>query len=100
VDEPRLADPGDADERDELRSALLPNPRECADEGVELLPPSDQGRARLLDDVDAEAAARLDGLPDGNRLQFPLRLDRLSLSILDLPRRGAIRGVVRKDAVD
>ena len=76
VDEPALADPGDADEREELRRALVARPLERVPDDSELALAADELGARLVRDVDAEARVRRDGRPDGDRLRLALRLDR------------------------
>ena len=47
MDETRLADPRDADERDELQPALRARPVERVVQEVELALPSDERRLRL-----------------------------------------------------
>ena len=55
VDEPALADSGDADEREELRRALVTRSLECVSDDAELALAPDELRAGLVRDVDAEA---------------------------------------------
>ena len=77
ADEPALADARDADQRDELRRALLSCPRERADEQLDLALASDELRARLRREVDAEACARLAPPPrPATGCFLALRLDR------------------------
>ncbi len=67
VDEAALADPRDADEREELRRALVARPLERVPDDAELALAADELRARLVRDVDAEARVRRDGRPDADR---------------------------------
>ena len=99
ADEPALADARDADQRYELRRALLSCPRERADEQVDLALASDELRPRLRREVDAEACACLHHLPDGNGLLLAFRLDRVVLAELDRLRRRAIRRLADEDPV-
>ena len=64
VDEPALADARDADEREELRRALVAGPLERVADDAELAFAPDELGARLVRDVDAEAGIeRCDGRP-------------------------------------
>src|SRR5204862_2614174 len=76
-DEAALADPRHADERHELGRLLAPRPSQRLRERVELLPAPGELGWRVLEDVDAEARARGDDFPDGNRLRLALRRDGL-----------------------
>ena len=89
-DEAALADPGHADERDELRGLLSPRARERVGEQAALALAADERRPQPLLDVAAEARAGGDRLPDPDRLGLPLRLDRRRLAVVD--RRAAWRG--------
>ena len=83
-DEPALADPRHADERDELRLRAPPAPgraRRAAGRAPRRAP-DERGAARP-GQVDAVARAGLHRLPDGNRLGLPLRLDRRRVAVLD-----------------
>ena len=82
VDEPRLADPRDADEGDELELTLRAGAFERVAERVELALAPEERRAGLRQ-VDAEARARLERLPDRDRLRLALGLDRLGLAVVD-----------------
>ena len=64
VDEAALADPGDADEREELRRSLVSRPLEGVSHDAELALAPDELGARLVRDVDAEARVRGDRRPD------------------------------------
>ena len=76
-DQAALADPGHADERDELRRALLAHARRARRGATSSSrSPADERRRASAAHVDAEARARLDGLPDRDRLGLALRLDR------------------------
>ena len=57
VDEAALADARDADEREELRRALVARPLERVPDDAELALAADELGARLVRDVDAEARA-------------------------------------------
>ena len=83
VDEPALADAGDADEREELRRPLVARALEGVADDAELALAADELRARLVRDVDAEARVRCDRLPDGDRLGLALRLDGLGAVVVD-----------------
>ena len=67
-DEAAFADPGNADECHEPGLALLLHAFEVEAERVELALATDERRAAVLADVDAEARARLHGLPHGTGL--------------------------------
>src|SRR4029079_12480551 len=66
ADETALADACNADQRHELGRALLSDPRERADEQVDLPVPADERRTGLGCEIDAEARTGLGDLPDGN----------------------------------
>ena len=97
VDEPALADAGDADDRDELRRSLLLDPRERAHEQVELALAPDERRAGDLVHVDAEARAGLDRLPHRHGLRLPLGCDRCVLPVVDDPLGGAVGRLADED---
>ena len=101
-DEPALADPGDADERDELRRALATaRGRALAQERRARCSRPTSGARRRWRDVDAEPRARLERLPDRDRLGLALRLDRLGARGTRSRRsRRAVRRLVDEDAVD
>ncbi len=69
VDETALADSGDADEREELRRALVPRSLERVPDDAELALAPDELGARLVRDVDAEARVGGGRRPDGDRLR-------------------------------
>ena len=100
VDEAALADARDADERHELRRALVARALERISEDAELALAADELGARLVRDVDAEAGARSDRLPDGDRLGLPLRLDRRRVVVVDACAGRAVRRLVDEDPVD
>ncbi len=100
VDETALADPGNADEGDELRRSLRAHTFQRAHEHVDLALAADQRSALHLADVDAVARAGLDHLPGGDRLLLALGGDRLALGVVDLLVRGAVRRLVDEDPVD
>ncbi len=70
--EPALAHSRDADKGDELRRALLTDARQSRDEQLEFALAPNERRDGSLHNVDAEASARLQSLPDGDRLALPL----------------------------
>ncbi len=100
VHEPALADAGDADEREELRRALVTGALERVADDPELALAADELGARLVRHVDAEARVRGDGRPDGNRLRLPLRFDGLGRFVVDSGPGGAVRRLVDDDPVD
>ena len=75
--------PGTPDERDELRSSLVAGAVEGISQDGELALAADELRPRLVRDVDAEARAAVDRLPDGDRLGLALRLDGGRLAVVD-----------------
>src|SRR5262249_20235714 len=92
-DEPALADPGYADEGDELRRPLGAGSRERVPKQVELVTaPDERHRGRLLD-VEPEAGTRGDGLPDADRLALALGDDRFRLAVFDRLRRRTERSL-------
>ena len=91
ADEAALADPGDADERHQLRRALPPRTFERSLELLELTVAADERRARLGCEVDSEPRPRLQHLPHRDRLVLALRLDRGALVEVERPPRRAIR---------
>ena len=90
VDEPALADAGDADQREELRRALVPRPLEGVPDDAELALAADELGARLVSGVDAEAGVSAPSPPDARpaRPCPSLRPARLPRS----RRRGGSRG--------
>jgi hypothetical protein len=82
-DEAALADPRNADERHELRLALLPHSPERRGQRVQLTCAPDEPRTAVLPDVHAEARACLDRFPHRHGSRFALRLDGLRLVIVD-----------------
>ena len=67
VDEPALADPGDTDQREELRRALVTRAFECVPNDAELALAPDELRAGLVRDVDAESRTGGDCRPHRDR---------------------------------
>ena len=100
VDEAALADAGDADEREELRRAFVARAFERIAHEVELTLASDELRARLVCDVDAEAGVSRDHFPDGDRLGFSLGFDSGRLAIVDGLAGGAVCRLIGEDSVD
>jgi hypothetical protein len=96
-DEAALADPGHADDRHELRRALLPGAREGPGEQVDLALPADE--PRLVHPLDRHARTRLESLPDRDRLGLPLCLDRLALLVHDRVPRRVVGPPADEDAV-
>ena len=99
VHETALPDPWNADERHELRRALVPRAIEGVADDAKLTVTSDQRRARLVCDVDAEARMRREACPDCDGLGLALRLEGSALLVVDRVPRGAVGRLVR-DAVD
>ena len=64
ANETRLADARDADERDELRRALLLHAPEDRPQKLELPLAPDERRLRALDEVDSEPGDGIDRFPD------------------------------------
>jgi hypothetical protein len=81
--EPALADPGDADECDELRRALVERAGERVLEEGDLARSPDERRS--VNAVDADPGARLHRLPRLHRRRLALRLDRGRLAVVDRP---------------
>src|SRR4029077_14188265 len=100
VHEPALAHPWDGDERDQLWDPLVPRAIECVAKNRELSLATHELRTRMMGDVDAEAGARLQRLPDRNRIGLPFGVDGLDLSVVDRPPSRSIRRLVRQHAVD
>ena len=98
--EAALADPGDADERHELRRAVATRTPKRVDEQVELVVAPDERRTGGGTQVDAEPRPRLDRLPDGNGLRLALCLDGLRLAVDDLALGRAVRLLADEDPVD
>ena len=99
-DEAALADPRHADERDELGRALAASPRERAREQRELVITADERRAASLHDVDTEAGAGVEWLPDADRPLLALHEHRLGFAVLDRPLRCPMGRLVDQDPVD
>src|ERR671922_94050 len=99
VDEPALADARHADERDELRRALVLRTGKRADQQAELSLAADERRLRRVRDVGAVTGPRLDDLPDRNRLRLALRLDRRRLPVLDHARSRVVGRLADQDPV-
>ena len=100
VDETALADPGDADERQELRRALVPGALEGVPDDTELALAADELRARLVRDVDPEARVGGRRLPHRDRLRLALRLDRRRFLVVDGGAGRPVGRLVDDDAVD
>jgi hypothetical protein len=98
-DEPALADPRDADERDELRRLLLRCSLEGASKQVELLVAPHEERAAGPPNVHSEARPRIDGLPDRDRLGLALGFDGIVIQIRDCLSGRAARRLVDEDSV-
>ena len=99
ADESALADPRHAGDRDQFGRTLRAHAVERADELLDLPLASDERRACLGREVDAEARPRLHDLPHGNRRFLPLRLDGGKLAVVDRLRRRAIRRLTHENAV-
>jgi hypothetical protein len=95
----RVADAGNADERHQLRRALLAGAHECTDQLLDLALTPYERDARARREVDAEARPRLHDLPDREGLLLALRLDRALLAEVDRLRRRAVGGLANEDAV-
>src|SRR4029077_2326279 len=76
-EKPALADAGDPDQRDELGLMLDAGTCERLLQQLELTRAADERRARVLDDVDAEARADPGHLPGCDRLALALGGDRI-----------------------
>ena len=107
VDDPRqlvheaaLAHPRHGDEGDELRDPLVAGAFERVAEHRELTVAADELDECVMRDVDTEARAGRNHLPDPNRLRFALRVDRGCVAILDRPACRAVGRLVGEDAVD
>ncbi len=99
VDQPRLADPGHADEGHQLRLLVGPHAGKGVYQEVELLLAAEQRRLQLLDDVDPESRPRLIRLPDPDRLGLSLRLDQAFVAEGDRPFGRPEGGLVHEDPV-
>ena len=100
VHETALADPGFADERDELRLALMSCAIERVAEDRELAIATDERGVDATGDVDPVVGPGLDRLPDHDRVGFPLRFDGIPHAVLDRPLGGAIRRVADQHPID
>ncbi len=98
-DQPGLADPRYAHERQELGLALRPHAGQRVDQQVELLLPPDEWCLDVLGDVDAVSRAGLDRFEDRDRLGLSLGLDRLGLPELDRLLRRSLRSRVDENSV-
>src|SRR6266508_4040262 len=99
VRQPALADPWNADERDELRRSLGADACERVGEEVELALPADQLGSTALHHIDADRGPVCDRFPNTNGLLLALRLDRLAFPVLDHVSCHAIRLLADEDAV-
>ncbi len=100
VDEPTLADSGDADERQELRRSVVARPVEDVANDPELTVTTDQVRPSLVCEVDAEPGVRGNRLPHRDRLGLALGLDRRKLSVVDRMPCRTLGRLVHDHAVD
>ena len=100
VDEAGFPDPRDADQRDELRLALVHNSMERSREELALAFAPYERRPALLRHVDAEAGTRCNRFPHGHGLLLSLGLDRLVRYVLDDAVGGAVRLLADEHAVD
>jgi len=80
-DQPRLADSGDADERNQLRQPLLPSTGQRALEQGELVRAADEGGA--VEAVERDPSAGRQRLPDEHRPRLPLCFYWFPLLVLD-----------------
>ena len=99
VDEAALADPGDADEREELRRPCVAGALERVPDDAQLALAADELGARLVSDVDTEAGVCGCRLPDRDRVRLALRFDRLGCLVVDGCARCPVRRLVDEDAV-
>ena len=99
VDEPALADAGNADERHELRRPLLACATQGVPHGVELGLAADERRAGAVEEVDTESGTRRSRLPHDDRPLLALDQDRRRRLVLNRLRGGAIGRLVDEDAV-
>ncbi len=83
VDEPGLADPGHADQRHELRRALLAHPPKRRDEQLELALTTHERVRQPARHVDAETRPRSHRLPPRDGAALALRDNRIDLPILE-----------------
>ena len=100
VDKPALADSRDADEREELRRALVPRSLERVPDDAELALATDELGARLVRDVDPEARVGGGCQPHRDRLRLALRLDRSGVVVVDGGAGRPVGRLVDDDAVD
>src|SRR5437763_9853289 len=98
-DQPRLADPGDADQRHELRLAAADGAVEGVENDAELPLAADEGRERSLLEIHAQARLRLNGFPDLDRRGLSLGGHRFVLCVLDPLTRRAPARLAGEDAV-
>ena len=81
VDEARLADPGHADEGDELHRALSPGPGERVAEQLHLVHPPDERNPAPLEGIERRRASEPPTASHADdRLRLPFRLHRLDLA--------------------
>ena len=97
-DEPALADARHADDGHELRRPLLARAVERVEELVELAAPADE-RGRRPGELDVDSGARLERLPDDDRLRLALDLDGIELAIVDRVRRHPVGRLANENAV-
>src|SRR3954447_3306682 len=98
--EARLSDPGNADEGHQLRGPLLTHaPEQRAQQLHFPVATNQQGRSPFRE-VETEACDGLYGLPDLDELCLALRVDRLSLAVLDRVAGGAEGRLANEHAVD
>jgi hypothetical protein len=95
-----LANPGNADDRHELRLGPLTRPRECIDEQCALPLATHEVRALSLSEINAQARPCLHRLPHRYRLRLPLSLNGIDVAILDLLASRPECLLADEDAVD
>ncbi len=100
VDEPALADSGDADERQQLRRSVVARPVEDVANDPELAVTTDEPRPSFVREVDPEPRVRSHRLPHRDRLGLALGLDRRELSVVDRVTRRTLGRFVHDHAVD
>ncbi len=98
-DEPRLADPGHPDERDELRLERFTGPLERGEDRRELARSPDERQRRALLEIHPEARLGLDSLPDEQGLCLALRDDGRAFLVVDHVPRRAIGRLADEHAV-
>ena len=88
--EPALADPGDADQRDQLGLPLGPDTLQRGGEQCRFALAADEGRPTGAAEVDAEPGAGGDRTPGRDRLRLPLRRHRVPGLVVDHAIGGAV----------